>query len=255
MIRCLLLGRWAIAAFVVAGLVVSGVVSPPAASAATPCPATPVTLQDLLDLAADKGPLATEYNIEPMLMSEAALGCYRDETLRFTAYVRDPGEVGWVYVYGIEPAWFRGLGLFVATTSGQKPGHGPITALAIPPGLGDLQAAHVGHWVTVTGHFDDPAAATCTATGEPGVAPDAAEAVTICRSVFVVAGVSRTSVPATATSPPVSQPAAPPAGFLLAVSGALGGLVALWLAGRRRRVWLKFPGEDETGSGGQDRVE
>jgi hypothetical protein len=255
MIRCLLLGRWAITAFVAAGLVMPGVVSPPAAAAAGACPATPVTLQVLLDLAADKGPLATKYNTEPMLLSEAALGCYGDETLRFAAYVRDPGEVGWVYAYGIEPAWFRGLGLFVATTSGQKPGYGPITALAIPPGLGDLQAAQVGHWVTVTGHFDDPAAATCTATGEPGVAPTSAMVVTICRSIFVVAGVSRAGVPATATSPVVPQPAAPPAGFWLAVSGAVGGLVALWLAGRPRRVSSKIPGEGETGSGGADRVE
>lgn len=228
--------RLAIPVLLGVGFVVPGTLSAPAVAAATPCPPNPVTLQDLLDLAADEGPVATAYDTDPMLMSEAALGCYGDETLRFTAYVRDPGEVGWTYAYGIEPAWFRGLGLFVATTSGQKPGYGPITALAIPPGLGDPQPAHVGHWVTVTGHFDDPTAAACTATGEPGVAPTMAEAVTICRSTFVVGGVSRMSVPATATSPRVPPPVASPAGFWLAVTGALAGLVALWIAGRRRRA-------------------
>jgi hypothetical protein len=228
--------RLAVPALLVAGVLVPGTLSAPAAAAAAPCPPDPVTLQDLLDLAADEGPVATAYDTDPMLMSERALACFGDRTLRFTAYVRDPGAVGWTYTYGIEPAWFRGRGLFVATTSGQKPGYGPITALAVPPGLGDLQVANVGDWVMVTGHFDDPAAQTCVASGEAGVAPTTAEAVTICRSTFVVAGVSRANAPATATDAPAELLAAPHDGAWLAFSGALGGLVALWLAGRRRRV-------------------
>lgn len=227
--------RLAVPILLVAGSLGPGPLSTPVAAAATPCPADPVTLQGLLDLAADEGPLATAYDTDPMLMSEGALACYGDRTLRFTAYVRDPGDVGWTYAYGLEPAWFRGLGLFVATTVGQKPGYGPITAFAIPPGLGDLQPAHVGHWVTLTGHFDDPAAQTCVASGEPGVAPTTAEAVLICRSTFVVASVARTSAPPTSTIPGVDVAAAPAAGSgWIALAALLGGTLGLYRLRRRR---------------------
>ncbi len=209
----------------------------PVAAATTPCHAGgDVLLSELLSLAGDNaGPLVGKYDTDPMLMSDSALECYGHRTLRFTAYVRDPGEVGWTYTYGLDPGWFRTAGsLFVATTSDIQPGRGPFTALAVPPGLGELQAKHVGHWVVVTGHFDDPAAATCTATGEPGVAPSAADAVAICRSTFVVASIARTEAPATSMA---DAPIAPTSwgGSWLAVSAAFGGVAALWFTGRRRR--------------------
>ncbi|MFH1474499.1 MAG: hypothetical protein ABIG85_01425 [Chloroflexota bacterium] len=228
----------AVATFFVVTLLIPGVGSPSRATAATTlCHAgSTVTLDDLLYTMGDyAGPLVGKYETDPMLMSDAALECYGNRTLRFTAFVRDPGEVGWTYNYGLQPAWFRGLGLFVATTSGLKPGHGPFTALAVPPGLGNLQAKHAGHWVVVTGHFDDPAAATCTATGEPGIAPGAADAVMICRSTFVVSSVSRTEAPATSmTDAPIVPPSSWSAAWL-AVSAAFGGVATLWYTGRRRR--------------------
>jgi hypothetical protein len=217
-----------------AGLLVPGAVSPPAASAVSPCHAGPVTLQDLLALAADEGPLAKQYDTDPMLMSEAALECYGAAALQFTAFVRDPGDVGWTYTWGLQPGWFRAASFLVASTSTMKPGYGPITALAIPPDLGNLQAKHVGHWVVVAGHFDDPAAATCTATGDAGVAPSAPEAVAICRSIFVVSAVSRTSAPATSTAVAAMELPTWWSAWL-AVSAAFGGVAGLWITGRRRR--------------------
>ena len=228
--------RLVVPALLLVGLVVPSAFAPPAVTAVSPCHAGPITLQDLLALAGDEGPLAKQYDTDPMLMSEAALDCYDGATLQFTAFVRDPGDVGWTYTFGLEPGWFLGpgTGLFVATTSGVQPGWGPYAVLAVPPALGDPQAKHEGHWVAVTGHFDDAAAATCTAAGEAGVAPTAAEAVTICRSIFVVTAVSRTSAPATSTAvAAVELPTWWSA--WLAVSAAVGGVVTLWYTGRRRR--------------------
>jgi hypothetical protein len=210
------------------------------AAATTPCHAgSEVTLYDLEILAGDSaGPVVSKYDTEPMVVSETGLACYGSRTLHLTAFVRDPGEVGWTYTYGLDPGWFRTAGsLFVAGTSTARPGEGPFMALAAPPALGDLQAMYQGHWVSITGHFDDPAAASCTATGEAGVAPSAADAVMICRSTFVVARVSRAEAPATSTT---DAPVAPPSSWRaawLAVSAAFGGLAALWFTGRRRRAW------------------
>ena len=230
----------AVAGLFAIALLVPGIGSPSRVAAArTLCHAgSAVTLDDLLYTMGDyAGPLTGKYETDPMLMSDAALECYGNRTLRFTAFVREPGDVGWTYTYGLDPGWFRTAGsLFVATTSDIPQGHGPFTALAVPPGLGELQAKHVGHWVAVTGHFDDPAAATCTATGEAGVAPSAADAVMICRSTFVVAGVSRAKAPATSTT---DAPVAPPSSWgaaWLAVSAAFGVAAALWFTGRRRRA-------------------
>jgi hypothetical protein len=227
------------------GLVVPVGGPPPSAAAATsPCVAGEPTLPDLELAAAEdyEGPVAAQYDTDPMLMSEVALECYGDRTLRFVVYVRDPGAVGWTYPFGLEPAWFRGATFFVAASDDLAPGWGPITALAVPPALGDPQATHLGHWVTVTGHLDDPAAATCVATGEPAVAPSTAEAIVICRSTFVVESVTRTAPPTTSTAADATASddrSGPPVepGYLvgwLALSAALGGVLVTWLRERRR---------------------
>lgn len=211
-------------------------------AASNPCKAgSDITLTDLLMLAGDgAGPLALKYELKPMLMSDAALECYGDRTLRFTAWVRDPGVTGWLYPFGLAPRWFWSAdGLFVSVAAERPPGVTPLVALAVPPELGDVQAKHVGHWVRVTGHFDDPAAQACVPTGDPGVAPTADEAVAICRSTFVVGSVARATAPATTTA----DAATPAAGIepwrvvaWLMLAVALGAVLAIWLAERLRRV-------------------
>lgn len=200
-----------------------------------------VTLDDLLYTMGDyAGPLTLKYGIDPMLVSDAALECYGNRTLRFTAWVRDPGVIGWVYPFGLKPAWFWSVdSLFVSVAAEPPPGVTPLVALAVPPELGDLQAKHVGSWVRVTGHFDDPAAQACVPTGEPGVGPTPAEAVAICRSTFVVSSVARATAPATTTA----DAAAPSSGIepwrvvaWLMLAVALGAVLAIWLAERLRRV-------------------
>jgi hypothetical protein len=196
-----------------------------------------VTLADLLYTTGDyAGPLTVEFGagMAPMLMSDLALDCFGDRTLRFTAWVRDPGVVGWEPLFGLEPVWFRSAksGLFVSVAEEPPPGVTPLVALAVPPALGDLQAKHVGRWVTVTGHFDDAAAATCTAKGVAGHTPSATEAVTICRATFVVTGVSRAGPPGTATDPSVPPVEPADVGEWLALSAALGALLVAWLRDR-----------------------
>jgi hypothetical protein len=238
MTRCGLSLRLSTLLVLAAGLLLAGLLAPPFAAAATPAPACPgarVTLQDLLDLAAAEGPLAAKYDTDPSLMSERAVRCFGHRTLRFAGFVRDPGVHGWLPVYGLSPGWFLHIGLFVATTTGPEAERAPLTSLAIRPGLGDLQAEHVGYWVTVTGHFDDPAAATCRAVGPAGATPTRAQAVAICRSIFVVTGVTRAATPSTSTATP-SGPANAGSEAWLAVAAALGFLAALWYTGRARRA-------------------
>ncbi len=221
------------------GFLAPAVASPPlAVAASTPCVTGNPTLANLeLAAAGDyEGPLAAKFDTDPMLVSELALDCYGRRTLSFTAFVRDPGDVGWTYADGLDLGWFRTPRLFVATTSDLQPGRGPFTALAAPPVLGDLQAKHVGHWVSVTGHFDDPAADTCTGTADAGIPATTAEAVGVCRSTFVVAAITPAEAPDTSTL--VVGHSAGPAGpgGVVVVAAAVGGLAALWCAGRRRSV-------------------
>lgn len=232
--RCRVALRAMVALLFIAGLLLPALRPQSAVAATKPCPFANPTMANLETLAG--GYLADTYGTEPMLVAENGPACYGDRTLRFTAFVRDPGAVGWTYPYGLKPAWFRAGAFFVAARNDLAPGVGPITALAVPPALGDLQAEQVGHWVVVTGHFDDPAAAGCTATGNPEVAPSAADAVLICRSTFVVESVARTSPPTTATDP--SAPPVEPAdvGGWLALSAALGALLVAWLRDRRRHA-------------------
>jgi len=236
--RCHLALRAMVPLLFLAGLLVPGTVAPqPAAAATSPCSSrSDVPLGNLLDLTTVyAGPLVGKYDTDPMLMSDSALECYGRRTLRFTAYVRDPGVVGWEHPFGLKPAWFRSAdGLFVSVAAEFPPGVTPLVALAVPPALGDLQAKLVGHWVVVTGHFDDPAAATCVASGEPGVVPGPAETVAICRSTFVVSAVAATSPPSTSTAETaLTFPTWWSA--WLAVSAAFGGIATLWYSGRRRR--------------------
>ena len=235
--RFRLLGRSAIPLILVVGLLLPGGLAPPRADAATnPCKAgSDITLTDLLMLAGDwAGPLVGKYQTDPMLVSDSALECYGSRMLRFTAWVRDAGVVGWEYLFGLKPGWLRSAtGLFVSVAAELPPGVTPLVALAVPPALGNLQATYVGHRVTVTGHFDDPAARACVANGEPGLTPTTADAVAICRSTFVVAAVSPTAAPETA----MADTNEPPTWWSawLALSAALGGVATLWYAGRRRR--------------------
>ncbi len=61
-----------------------------------------------------------------------------------------------------------------------------LDGLRHPEATGDLKG--VGRWVTVTGHFDDPAAATCQLEGGPArnSRPPTGWYVLRCREQFAV---------------------------------------------------------------------
>jgi hypothetical protein len=86
----------------------------------------------------------------------------------------------------IEPAWLSsGCGYL----SGDACGWCGLN-LAIEPGTGVLPTEQVAHW-SVRGHFDDPAAASCRATG-PIVGDPSAEAIVFaCRTTFVLTSLLR----------------------------------------------------------------
>jgi hypothetical protein len=111
------------------------------------------------------------------------LACYGDAQLALTAPFVSCGAGGGPISF--DPAWLVNIGgcALALTTSGDS-----ALAYRVPPDL-SVPASPAGA-TTVVGHFDDPAAATCTATsadpGEPAPVPD--EAVLICRTEFVAEG-------------------------------------------------------------------
>ena len=86
----------------------------------------------------------------------------------------------------IEPAWLSsGCGYL----SGDACGWCGLN-LAIKPGSGVLPSEEVARW-SLRGHFDDPAAASCRATG-PIVGDPSAEAIVFgCRTTFVLTSLRR----------------------------------------------------------------
>lgn len=86
----------------------------------------------------------------------------------------------------IEPEWLSsGCGYL----SGDACGSCGLN-LAIEPGTGVLPTEQVAHW-SVRGHFDDPAAGSCRATG-PIVGDPSAEAIVFgCRTTFVLTSLRR----------------------------------------------------------------
>jgi hypothetical protein len=90
----------------------------------------------------------------------------------------------------VTPAWLQDCVLPEWLLASSKTGTGEINgqlhALKRPDATGDLKG--VSRWVNVTGHFDDPAAATC----RPPIGPDsvgqppAGWFVLQCREQFVV---------------------------------------------------------------------
>ena len=131
-------------------------------SVAAPCP----TLVDL----------AGVISLQPL----ERLACFGDETLTLTASVIGCGAGGGPWAFN--PSWLVQVGgCGIATdASGDR-----VLLYRVPPGSSGPAAAPVD----VTGHFDDPAAASCTVTSADPVAfpaPSPEEAVILCRSEFVI---------------------------------------------------------------------
>jgi hypothetical protein len=132
------------------------------------------------------------------------LACFGHTDIVVTAYIAPPEGIGGTS-NGITPAWLgEWSGLPVVLSSKPSTIDGCREEFSCPwmfifaskPALLPLTPER---WVSVTGHFDDPASATCRATpgydGGDGPATDA-EAIAICRGHFVITEIRTVAAPA-----------------------------------------------------------
>jgi hypothetical protein len=165
------------------------------------CPRSPVTVADLVALQADRGPL-DRFRMAVVPTNERALVCFGRAEIRFVAYVNRLEGLGGTQAYRITPLWITNPTLTVFESNRETApgfGDGSYFFISARPGSGDLQAQFARRWVTVRGHFGDPAAASCRATGVPGQTPNRQQAVAICRTMFVLSSLSVADPPDTAT--------------------------------------------------------
>jgi hypothetical protein len=199
--------RLAAVAAVTALVAISAAFAPVRATSYGPavaCEPAVATLQTLISLDTYfDGPLATRYGTPAL--NEGALECLASTELTFVAFRAAPEGQGGVSAYLVQPDWmdtWQQPRWFVAPTDAEIApglGAGPFLAVAVPP---DLQARFeglTGQWVSVRGHFDDAAAATCQLTGNPkpipGEIPTKADLLAMCRTSFVVMGIDPIAVP------------------------------------------------------------
>jgi hypothetical protein len=91
--------------------------------------------------------------------------CFGSRDLTFRAWVIDPGEGYGGTCEPLTPRWLYACVLPDWWLAEAKGSSHFLDGLRRPDATGDLKG--VGRWVTVTGHFDDPAAATCRLDGGP----------------------------------------------------------------------------------------
>lgn len=170
------------------------------------CPTGPVTLETLIGLRDDLGPLSRRYGNTLDRLNERALECFGSATLSFVAFVASPQGLGGTVAFSLAPAWLdtahSGERFLAASDREAAPGapYGPFLAVAVPPGLRPAFDAQRGKWVTVGGQFDAPAARSCVADPSQGVdVPSPAEIVEICRTSFMVSSVKPGPDPCPAT--------------------------------------------------------
>ena len=159
----------------------------PAPTAAWTC-AAPITVDKLA--IASTGPL------------DALIGCFGHRSIDVTGYLAPPWGIGGL-ANGVTPAWLgEWAGLDDVLWLKPHPAMGCVadddcvwlfihapdaTALPLAP----------DRWVTLTGHFDDPASLTCRATGAgPDAVTSDAQAIATCRGHFVVTGIRTVKPPA-----------------------------------------------------------
>jgi hypothetical protein len=225
-------------AFVLVLLFASGAASRAHATDVRPCPATPVTVDELLGLADGAGFAGFAGQLNP-----GGLACYEGSDVTVQGFVQEPEGLGGTSVVVIEPTWLTEWGLFLYASSRERDGApvGPAYVVAYPPGSGDLNKRYDGRWVSVVAHFDDPAAQTCHAEGPADADPPTdEEAVAMCRQILVLSSIKPTRAPDTATlSFAPSEPL--PTAALAFAAGALGAMAWI-LRPSRRRPESKRPG-------------
>jgi hypothetical protein len=124
-----------------------------------------------------------------------AAACFGQTALTIEGFSVDCGGCGGVELYDRSPAWLATFipQYFVGVLPG-VPGLDPSMGVPVfvDPATG-ISFPAPGTRVRVTGHFNDPAALTCTMTPTPGSgasALDPASVIRACKESFVVTAVS-----------------------------------------------------------------
>lgn len=189
------------------------------------CPPQPVDLAAILSLG-----------------SADRLRCFGSRPLSLSAFLANPGGFGGTFVGTTFPSWLTGGGLgfataFLAPLAGPWRRTESLPAFARPTVAG-ASPPPSGRWVTVIGHFDDPASTTCRITkldGSPLV--PVATAVAQCRRSFVLTGIEPAHAGDPATELGIAAPYAiePNDGGIDGAAiprEAVGfGIAEVWLAG------------------------
>jgi hypothetical protein len=174
----------------------------PAAAAPPAAPVPPV---------ANGGCPTGRLDLSAILALEPAqrLSCFGGRAIKVTAFVARPEGLGGTCDCTATPAWLTGGGLGYpaawlvpfAAPFGQVDS---LPAFARPSVKG---ATTTLRWVSVTGHFDDPASSTCRVRNSDGSLRDsAAESVQRCRQNFVVTTVTTVAPPDPSADLRIGQP-------------------------------------------------
>lgn len=204
-------------AAVAAAILTGAIVTPAPVHGSAVCPPPPDKLAALISLDADEaGPLTAAFRPVYGVYAEVAAGCWPGDAITVVGFVAGPEGLGGVAAFEIEPAWMTSRAHFLSITDAVDPEAGPVGPffpVAVSPALETAFVALEGKWVRASGHFDDPAATTCTVgpTGtNTGAVPTPEEAIEICRTSFVLTAVELFTLPPTDTAQVVAPSIDPP---------------------------------------------
>ncbi len=188
-------------------------VAPAATVASAVCP-PPGTLADIIAVDADhRGPLTEAFPPIYGPYAEGAAACWPGQEIVFTAFVSSPEGLGGTRSFTIEPAWLVSQAHFLSTSAdvdAELGLVGPFLPVAVPPALEGTFKTLEGHWVRVSGQFDDEVAQTCVVTdGDPDAAPTPEQAIQICQTSFVLSAVAPLMTPNTDAATPARSADAP----------------------------------------------
>jgi hypothetical protein len=125
--------------------------------------------------------------------------CFGSRTIHVSGYLGQPEGLGGQCGYSVTPDWLTGTCLvypagWLQPIAGPFGASRPLLVFARPAVAALLKG---GHWVELTGHYDDPASTTCQTRDEHGKLESIAQTVAMCRSHFVVTAVRPISAPKT----------------------------------------------------------
>ena len=223
------------AARILLAIAVAGAIhlsAPGSADASAVCPPPGTRRHHTVD-ATNPGPLTEQFRpVYGALRRGAA--AWPGQEIVLTGFVSSPEGLGGTSEFTIEPEWLVSRAHWLSTSAAVDPESGPVGPFlpVAVPGLGFASLA--GHWVRVSGRFDDPVAKTCVVTEEnPDFAPTPEQAIQICQTSFVLTSVAPLAAPNT-DGPASPAPAQPPAGPL-ALLAAMATGAAFVLSLRRPR--------------------